>query len=99
VFGGIGIDIEQREPLTDELRDIIFPDPRERALASADPINRPWLFCAKGAAFKATCPAIRRRIGFEDFLIESSVTDGEYFAKFRIGIASFRCGDGICGRW
>ena len=76
-IGGIGVDLELEQRVTDELaRRVLLKRERERL------VERDWptmLFAAKEAVYKAVNPLVGEYLGFADVEISAS-TDGTYRA-------------------
>jgi len=103
-FRGVGLDVEQAEPLKHRLWDMICTDDDRAMLARYSEPERSRLakivFSAKEAAYKAQFAITEQFLGFSAMHIELDVPSERFVATFRQEAGqAFRPGDTLSGRF
>lgn len=103
-FRGVGLDVEQSEPLKLRLWDMICTDEDRAMLARHDEPERSLLakivFSAKEAAYKAQYAITEQFLGFSAMHIDLDVPNARFVATFRQEAGEvFRPGDTLVGRF
>lgn len=103
-FRGVGLDVEQAEPLKLRLWDTICTDEDRAMLARHDEPERSRLakivFSAKEAAYKAQFAITEQFLGFSAMHIDLDVENARFVATFRQEAGdAFRPGDTLTGRF
>lgn len=97
----IGVDIEDDSALPADLHDIVLV-PEERA-ALADKVDAGQqakaVFVVKEAVYKAQYPLTGRLFGFDQISVSLHPQTGCFDARFNAGIAPFRAGERLNGRY
>lgn len=97
----LGVDIEDDAALPADLHDIVLVPEERAALAGKESANRQAkiIFAAKEAVYKAQYLLTRRLFGFEMITVSVQPQAGCFGARFNSGIAPFRSGEHVAGRY
>jgi len=103
-FAGVGLDVEQAEPLKKRLWDMICTDEDRAMLARHEEPERSLLakivFSAKESAYKAQFAITEQFLGFSAMHIDLDVANARFVATFRQEAGDvFRPGDTLAGRF
>ncbi len=103
-FRGVGLDVEQAEPLKLRLWDMICTEEDRAMLATHAEAERSLLakivFSAKEAAYKAQFAITEQFLGFSAMHIDLDVPNARFVATFRQEAGdAFRPGDTLVGRF